>query len=114
MTNNEKLSILEYAAQAADLKIYGVAPYSNSMQGLVTDKHESWDPLTNNGEAFILAVQLGLLVHGDADDTGQVEVFDCDQTFVRIEPFNSPEDKEQATRLAIVRAAARLGKGDDL
>ena len=79
-----------------------------------------WNPLTNNEDAFVLAVRIGLQVTAypmydepkhsvivrkpvwdhDAQEGDGVEV---------VEPYGT--DALAATRRAIVRAAAEIGKG---
>jgi hypothetical protein len=66
-----------------------------------------WNPLTNSGDAFELAVKLRLTVNCSYD-----EVAICGQEFTQKEVFieRNGEDPLAATRRAIVRAAAELGK----
>lgn len=65
-----------------------------------------WNPLTDDGDALRLAVKLGL----DVDHFGNSEVVEA--WVVGIQPcaveYNS--DRYAATRRAIVRAAAEIGK----
>ena len=65
-----------------------------------------WSPLTDDGDALRLAVKLGLNVNQwpDEDGTGSY----CAITDFITETHNS--DPYAATRRAIVRAAAEIGK----
>lgn len=65
---------------------------------------ELWSPLTDDGDALRLAVKLGIWVHPDSHT---VEVVGVRAVYERIEHH---EDKDSATRRAIVRAAAAMAK----
>ncbi len=65
-----------------------------------------WNPLTDDGDALRLAVKLGLCVDISTYRTQVTYEVDFDQV---IEDANS--DSYAATRRAIVRAAAEIGKG---
>ena len=66
-----------------------------------------WNPLTDDGDALRLAVKLRLTVNCSYDD-----VVICGQEFTQKEVFieRNGEDPLAATRRAIVRAAAAIGK----
>ncbi len=66
-----------------------------------------WNPLTDDGDALRLAVKLRLTVNCSYD-----EVAICGQEFTQKEVFleRNGEDPHAATRRAIARAAAELGK----
>lgn len=64
----------------------------------------TWNPITDDGDALRLAVKLGLVVDCSRPSAG--EPFKA-QHFSQ-EDFADPE---AATRRAIVRAAAEIGKG---
>ncbi len=66
-----------------------------------------WNPLTNSGDAFELAVKLRLTANCSYD-----EVAICGQEFTQKDVFieRNGEDPLAATRRAIVRAAAAIGK----
>ena len=93
--------LLEAAAKAAGNGAQWDCPERGMMvlapSGLDT---MTWNPLTDDGDAFRLAVKLGLRI-----DTPKHKGFgsSCgNQTVFRDDPF-------EQTRLAIVRAAAALG-----
>ena len=67
-----------------------------------------WNPLTDDGDAFRLAVKLSLLVMPYPIDNA-VRVTRLDQP-ATIVSFGMPPDKLAFTRRAIVRAAAEIGK----
>jgi hypothetical protein len=66
-----------------------------------------WNPLTDDGDALRLAVKLGLTT-AQLITNREVEVNDYDET-VLISEFDGP-DPYAATRRAIVRAAAEIGR----
>lgn len=105
MTDRE---LLELAAKAAGYKL----SFYNGYAVNVTDFHpaqnvhgaKQWNPLTDDGDALRLAVKLGIEVaarhdQSRADSIGLPVVY---------EPHC--EDPYAATRRAIVRAAAEIGK----
>ena len=109
MTDKELLELAAKAAGYEDLK--------KNMQGFyrVIGEHEDgllcmaeWNPLTDDGDALRLAVKLGIeLEFYD----GFEEVFATENTIEAIsqtEPYKN--DPYAATRRAIVRAAAEIGK----
>jgi len=100
MTDRE---LLEAAAKAAGKEHYGEY---NAHAGLKTTGGW-WNPLTNSGDAFEVAVKLRLTVNCSFDD-----VAICGQEFTQKEVFieRNGEDPLAATRRAIVRAAAAIGK----
>jgi hypothetical protein len=97
MTDRE---LLEAAAKAAG---YWAAEF-NCPANL---PHKNWNPITDSGDAFELAVKLRLTVNCSYDD-----VVICGQEFTQKEVFieRNGEDPLAATRRAIVRAAAAIGK----
>lgn len=107
--------LLELAAKAAG---YGYGEFVKG--GIVFATEDSlWNPLTDDADAFRLAVQLELEVSFIGDDTdgrdsecsvGYPESAErpCKIKYV-FEPHNG--DIFAATRRAIVRAAAMLAKG---
>jgi hypothetical protein len=92
--------LLEAAAKAAG---YWAAEF-NCPANL---PHKNWNPITDSGDAFELAVKLRLTVNCSYDDVAL-----CGQEFTQKEVFleRNGEDPLAATRRAIVRAAAELGK----
>ena len=95
--------LLELAAKAAgiELKWNGTdAPwcFAETLAGV------KWDPLTDDGDALRLAVKLRLTVGcpGVARDANGATQFVSEET---------EQDDFAATRRAIVRAAAEVGRG---
>jgi hypothetical protein len=100
MTDRE---LLERAAKAAGIDVIcghdELGLYPGGMVG-------PWNPLTDDGDAFRLAVKLGMIVEVNI---GRLEPF----TRVSVEPFGDFEEEhrghaEHATRRCIVRAAAAM------
>jgi hypothetical protein len=94
---NDK-ELLEFAAKAAGIKIKGYYEDEPSLSIKPGPKLPTarWNPLTDDGDALRLAVKLRLL-------WDEMELFD-----LHFDP-ESP-DIYTATRRAIVRAAAEIGK----
>jgi hypothetical protein len=92
--------LLEAAAKAAG---YWAAEF-NCPANL---PHKNWNPITDSGDAFELAVKLRLTINCSYD-----EVAICGQEFTQKEAFieRNGEDPLAATRRAIVRAAAEIGR----
>jgi hypothetical protein len=102
--------LLEAAAKAAgiEVRIYHDMVVERGTDCVCVDHRGfKWNPLTNSGDAFELAVKLRLTVNCSYD-----EVAICGQEFTQKEVFieRNGEDPLAATRRAIVRAAAELGK----
>ena len=100
MTDQE---LLELAAKAADITYHKYdgefwIPKDAELQ-------RQWDPLANDGDALRLAVKLGLIVQCNTNSAN------CGKWFplTRITETN-PNDLASATRRAIVRAAAEIGR----
>ena len=113
MTDRE---LLEAAAKACGIDgAYGVASddyyYDGNVEGILTILPDGqsyvWNPLTDDGDALRLMVKLRLTVNCSYD-----EVAICGQEFTQKEVFieRNGEDPLAATRRAIVRAAAAIGK----
>ena len=100
MTNDREL--LELAAKAAG---YNVIYFDNpSLKRFIDSDGEEWNPLTDDGDALRLAVKLELDV---AVWKSYVAVVGYDGLHA-VEDVN--DDPYAATRRAIVRAAAEIGK----
>jgi hypothetical protein len=97
---NDK-ELLELAAKAAGIEIkhwIGSEPHS-----------PNWNPLADDGDAFRLAVNLGLGIH--IDNVDRFVVVEDEQIFYDETKFGGSSDPYAATRRAIVRVAAEIGKG---
>lgn len=98
------LELLELAAKAAEIEWYGIAADDNDSCvyfDIGPDEIVEWNPLTDDGDALRLAVKLGLL---DGHPALQHEFAST------VFPGGAPSDPYAATRLAIVRAAAEIGR----
>lgn len=99
MTDRE---LLELAAKAAGVALLG--PAVNGF--FISDKYGDpvyWNPLTDDGDALRLAVKLGMTI--TAADIGAT--VDCEDVTRADVDVNDPF---AATRRAIVRAAAEVGR----
>ena len=102
MTDKE---LIELAANAAGLH---VKVASNSGRGLkVHGNCNWWNPLTDDGDALRLAVKMGIYVHCRAGSMVTSAIGDGDEWVIE----NWSNDPTSATRRAITRAAAQIGKG---
>ena len=106
MTDRE---LLELAAKAAGIKYEKYYDVDDGSLCIVRGQRdfELWNPLSDDGDAFRLAVKLqldilqfGILMAMVQYDTGEIKVFD----------ERHDNDAYKATRRAIVRAAAEIGK----
>ena len=98
MTDRE---LLESAAKAAGIPIeWG---WLNENMARRTDTWETFDPLTEDGDALRLAVKLGIHITSSPTDAWATTLL-----VNAIEPML--DDHYAATRRAIVRAAAEIGK----
>ncbi len=118
MTDRE---LLELAAKAAGFAVRPMEINNVEFQGdfrfigLMTDsgqwKRGWFNPLEDDGDALRLAVSLKLYVQvNEASvivDTWQSDIGETKQAIVYFDQLDSPE---AATRRAIVRAAAEIGK----
>ena len=106
MTDRE---LLELAAKAAGIEIITDNNLKYCNYWIVEDGEVTcfWNPLTSDGDALRLAVKLHL--HLQIDDTELGEVFAFCEVPSEISELTG-SDPYHATRRAIVRAAAEIGK----
>jgi hypothetical protein len=99
MTDKE---LLELAAKAA-----GIECKKTPIGFYLSDEDRNWNPLTDDGDAFRLAVKLGMQITIilDGDDGDHFP-----QTMVDWATEEHLNDPYAATRRAIVRVAAETGK----
>ena len=99
--------LLEMAAKAISLPECGwMGP---AFMYVKDNRFTDWNPLTDDGDAMRLSVKLGLAIiqHSKIKD-GRLEVAVFEGENLELEPYGS--DPFAATRRAIVRAAAEMGK----
>ena len=121
MTDRE---YLELAAKAAGVEVW-FPRMADGNGGVIEPCHTTrngetqvWNPLTDDGAALRLAVRLGLharqfpIIDDDFDaPLGMVEVWRVDgDDPMHVEFLRSGDDRLVATRRAIVRAAAEIGR----
>ena len=114
MTDQE---LLELAAKAAGVKKtmwsdkYHIPPFPD---GSIRVKPNGWNPLTDDDDALRLAVELGLDVCIDSRQENEPHThvigFRDDHTSETIDAIENHGDPYVATRRAIVRAAAEIGR----
>ena len=66
-----------------------------------------WNPLTDDGDAFRLMVDLRLIV---TQYSGGVTAYQCGPVLAYVGYDKHPRDRRAAVRYAIVRAAAEIGR----
>jgi hypothetical protein len=100
--------LLELAAKAAGIEVHTI----EDADGVV--HWDGWNPLTDDGDALRLAVTCRLTVCPDGHATVSASEAwrdrDPNGVFVT-QSVRECGDKHAATRRAIVRAAAEIGKG---
>ena len=115
MTDEDK-TLLELAAKAAGLKNYRYCPAEDGLHACIEYDDEDdctvvWMPHLDNGDALRLAVRLGMNVYASSGVVVAEIIHDGDYaSTVAKEPWKGMDGKEAATRRAIVRAAAEIGK----
>lgn len=115
-TQQEDRELLELAAKASGFHdkllfsdIHDTAYWHDRYSGDwgEHDAAAEWNPLTDDGDAFRLAVGLGFVVYCPDDDDQSVVV----RNFSNVNVMEVvAEDARLSTRRAIVRAAAEIGK----
>ena len=105
MTDKE---LLELAAKAAGIETIAWGLQFDETGWFCNPTGEHWNPLTDDGDALRLAVKLGL-----SPEWGGFDVEICRQSsgarnFCYVEQHDN--DPYSATRRAIVRAAAEIGR----
>lgn len=114
--------ILELAAKAAGVKIDDDGPYverpviqSEFGKGnWVENVRFNWNPIQSDSEAFRLMIALGMDVMFSPENVEVIATQHADGDFVSPFALESwtlkPQDTYAATRRAIVRAAAEIGR----
>ena len=116
MTDRE---LLELTAKAAGYKVHHTVEGKDCLaiidpSGYWGNEHKYWNPLTDDGDALRLAVKLRLAVY-TAIDNGRPPMYAAAwaggyPNNIRCEGEHGT-DPYAATRRAIVRAAAEIGRG---
>lgn len=99
--------LLELAAKAAGYDIEASQVGGETLL-FMSGQLEPWNPLTNDGDALRLAVKLDLWPARKEWSDGHYIVIDLPSGSVEAEPVGA--DSLAATRRAIVRAAAEIGR----
>ena len=102
--------LLELAAKAAGEPYFEHAPEG----GLYLSNGEDWNPLENDGDALRLAVKLSIIVATYPEEilntVEAIAFFDGNRRKEKHITEKLGDDPYAATRRAIVRAAAEIGK----
>ena len=100
-TENDR-ELLKLAAKAAEIDLENLSPYHKN------DWEPYWNPLRNDGHALRLAVKLRVDLIRDFDRIDVV--YDEGSVSEYLYELPTPTDPYAATRRAIVRAAAAIGR----
>jgi hypothetical protein len=106
--------LLELAAKAAEIE-RGEDRLDCAISITENGRHRSlpqWNPLTDDGDALQLAVKLRIDLDQYADSVRCLRSEDFDDSEGTEAVENLGQDQYAATRRAIVRAAAEIGKGE--
>lgn len=116
MTDREMLELAAKAAgiqgQWVEIRKSGEAMFpipAHLQQFILSGARESWDPLNDDGDALRLAVKLRIdVIHNEPRDNDAWVMaggdLDC------VEDVDGEDSRPAATRRAITRAAAEIGK----
>lgn len=118
MTESEQREMLEMAARAADMGYFMYSGNGACTVGLHLGL-TPWSPLTDDGDAFRLAVKLRLVVHvwDDGETASAAKTLPHGEDLSPLDNAWHSADAHAAggigaaTRLAITRAAAEIGRG---
>ena len=107
------MELLKLAAKAAGIELKGVGGLGDGLRHLMDNSTKRiWNPLADDGDALRLAVKLKLSV--DTDWYNSDACWYTEKTIVTstesVEEESHDNDHYAATRRAIVRAAASIGK----
>ena len=109
--------LLEFAAKAAGIVgKYGYAPddyyYNGNVEGICTELPDGrfyvWNPLSDDGDALRLAIRLGMSLSTNL--TNRFVTVNNESEFYDESKFGGVSDPEGTMRLAIVQAAAEIGR----
>jgi hypothetical protein len=112
--------LLELAAKAAGMEIewrkWVIDPKARTLGGCcfaLVGTYTYWNPLEDDGDALRLAVQLNLGIRFSFYDSDTTAVFvggDWDEAPEAVHELFYTHARDVATRRAIVRAAAEIGR----
>jgi len=111
MNDRELLELAAHAAGVCGVYQFWLYAYDELSYGIAENgrpESEWWNPLSNDGDALRLAVKLGISVGRRSNQNGSFIVAEHPLILFCPEPLEN--DPYAATRRAIVRAAAELGK----
>ena len=102
--------LLELAAKAAGIEGIYFSTFASD-EAPLSDGQGPWNPLTDDGDALRLAVKLKVDLIRDFDRIDIVYGNGNEAVSEYLYDLPTPTDPYAATRRAIVRAAAEIGKG---
>ena len=106
MENERELLELAAKAEGKNIDAETFGEYQDDHRGYVVADGDHWNPLTDDGDALRLAVNLGIAPIQHLEE--RLCAAHWTDIMCRLESYK--DDPYAATRRAIVRAAAELGK----
>lgn len=101
-----------------DMELTKLAAKAAGIEGVNFDRARrdwSWNPLDDDGDALRLAVKLHMNFYGSCKYSTTAEIIsDSDEPSITKKEYCDEKTKNAATRRAIVRAAAEIGKQMEL
>jgi hypothetical protein len=104
--------LIRLAAKAAGIEIGWDARGAYIYEPEICGNSDSWNPLTDDGDALRLAVKLRMALSLDSPVAGPVgfcRAYPSSSNLLAMDEWAN-DDPYAATRRAIVRAAAKIGK----
>ena len=108
MENERELLVL--AAKSCGIKCVPYFSEKDDFLCMVANDGTEWNPLTDDGDALRLAVKLQLGISIPPVVDGRIEVVTFYGPIISIVEHPKNDDRNAATRRAIVRAAAEVGR----
>lgn len=108
MTDRE---LLEFAAKAVGYTTIYMQCLTDSYMIVKELDSARWNPIADDGDALRLAVALQLGISIPPVSDGRVEVVTFYGSIISVVEYPENDDRYAATRRAIVRCAAEIGKG---
>lgn len=102
MNDTDRLDLLELAANAAGLTVMWSEPFKRYERFVLEKYAGPWNPLEHDGDALRLAVDLEIVIGYKPAPYAELPS--------RLRLFGVGKDQASRMRMAIVRAAAEIGK----
>lgn len=116
MTPTEERELLELAAKACGLKVELAENAAGDLVWMRDCQNEHfgcgvpWNPLHNSGECFDARAKRRIKIEDFANGVRVVALDNQGDAIEKVEMFYKESDRPAATRLAVTRALAEIGK----